>query len=196
VELKVPKGATRLNIQPALFSVAPGRSKMADLIVTPRLAVTTQLADAVLPAGMSLNWDTTSIVTVNAKRAQVSLDGIWRFIPAAEGSAEPPPVGWAYVKVPGSWQGREGRGQRERWARGSVRRPAGHGRRPAVDLYDGAAGRASRWYQRQVLIPAAWQGRAISLRFDRVCTDAMVWVNGKECGRIAWPWARWTSHLQ
>jgi hypothetical protein len=107
VELKVPKGATRLNIQPAMFRCT-GVFEIADLIVTPRLAVTTQLADAVLPAGMSLNWDKTSIVTVNAKRAQVSLDGIWRFIPAAEGSAEPPPVGWAYIKVPGSWQGRAG----------------------------------------------------------------------------------------
>jgi beta-galactosidase len=44
------------------------------------------------------------------------------------------------------------------------------------------------WYYRQVRIPAEWQGRAISLRFDRVCTDAIVYVNGTECGRIAWPW--------
>ena len=58
---------------------------------------------------------------------------------------------------------------------------------PQWDLYDGA--RVARaWYQRQVPIPAEWQGRAISLRFDRVCTDAIVYVNGTECGRIAWPW--------
>jgi beta-galactosidase len=47
---------------------------------------------------------------------------------------------------------------------------------------------ARAWYQRQVPIPAEWQGRAISLRFDRVCTDAIVYLNGTECGRIAWPW--------
>src|SRR5262249_61060652 len=58
---------------------------------------------------------------------------------------------------------------------------------PQWDVYDGAS--VSRaWYQRQVSIPAAWQGRAISLRFDRVCTDAIVYVNGKRCGEIAWPW--------
>ena len=28
----------------------------------------------------------------------------------------------------------------------------------------------------------------ISLRFDRVCTDAIVYVNGTRCGEIAWPW--------
>jgi beta-galactosidase len=176
VELKVPKGATRLNIQPAMFRCT-GVFEIADLTVTPHLAATTQLADAELPAGMALNWNKTSIVTVNAKRAQVSLDGIWHFIPAAEGAAEPPKVGWAYIKVPGSWQSSRGRSA-DLLARGGG---------PQWDLYDGA--RVARaWYNRQVPIPAEWQGRAISLRFDRVCTDAIVYVNGTECGRIAWPW--------
>ena len=62
-----------------------------------------------------------------------------------------------------------------------------HGGGPQWDLYDGAPVTRA-WYQRQVPIPAEWQGRAISLRFDRVCTDAMVYVNGKQCGRVAWPW--------
>ena len=131
-----------------------------------------------LPAGVALDWDKTSVKTVNAKRAQISLDGIWRFIPAAEGAAEPPKLGWAYIKVPGSWQDRSGQAFGDSW-------PVGGG--PQWDLYDGALV-ARAWYQRQVPIPAEWQGRAISLRFDRVCTDAMVYVNGKQCGTIAWPW--------
>lgn len=176
VDLKVPKGATRLNIQPAMF-YCTGVFEIADLTVTPHLAATTHLADAELPAGMTPNWDKTSIVTVNAKRAQVSLAGIWHFIPAAEGTAEPPKLGWAYIKVPGSWQSSRGRSA-DFLALGGG---------PQWDLYDGA--RVARaWYQRQVPIPAQWQGRAISLSFDRVCTDAIVYVNGKECGRIAWPW--------
>jgi beta-galactosidase len=176
VELKVPKGATRLNIQPAMFHCS-GVFEIADLTVTPHLAATTQLADAERPAGVSLNWDKVSITTVNAKRAQVSLDGIWHFIPAAERTAEAPKMGWAYIKVPGSWQSSRGR------PADFVARGGG----PQWDLYDGA--RVARaWYKRQVPIPAEWQGRAISLRFDRVCTDAIVYVNGTECGRIAWPW--------
>lgn len=176
VELKVPKGATRLNLQPAMFRCT-GVFEIADLTVTPHLAATTPLADAALPAGLSLNWDKTSIVTVNAKRAQVSLNGIWRFIPAAEGAAEPPKVGWAYIKVPGSWQN----------SRGRSADLVALGGGPQWDLYDGA--RVARaWYQRQVPIPTEWRGRAISLRFERVCTDAIVFVNGKDCGRIAWPW--------
>ena len=82
MELKVPAGATRLNIQPAMFRCT-GVFEIADLTVTPQLAAPTQLADAVLPAGISLNWDKADVHTVNAKRAQVSLDGVWRFVPAA-----------------------------------------------------------------------------------------------------------------
>ena len=58
---------------------------------------------------------------------------------------------------------------------------------PQWDLYDGSSV-ARAWYHRQAAIPAEWQGRAISLRFDRVCTEAMVYVNGTLCGRVAWPW--------
>ena len=178
VELQVPKGATRLNIQPAMFRCT-GVFEVADLTVTPHLVLSApaQVADAVLPAGLSLNWDKASIVTVNAKRAQMSLDGIWRFIPATEGAAEPAKAGWAYIKVPGSWQRAQGRS--------SAYVALGGG--PQWQLYDGARV-AHAWYERQVPIPADWQGRAMSLRFDRVCTDAIVYVNGKECGRIAWPW--------
>jgi beta-galactosidase len=176
VELKVPKGATRLNIQPAMFRCT-GVFEIADLTVTPHLTATTQLADGALPAGTSLNWDKTSLVTVNAKRAEVSLNGIWRFTPAAEGAAEPPKLGWAYLKVPGSWQS----------ARGRSSDFVAMGGGPQWDLYDGA--RVARaWYERQVSIPPDWQGRAISLRFERVCTDAIVYIDGQECGRIAWPW--------
>lgn len=176
VELAVPKGATRLNLQPAMF-YCTGVFEIADLTVTPHMAgPTTGLADAVLPPGVRLNWEMASVTTLNARRAQVSLDGIWRFIPTAEGSAEPPELGWSYINVPGSWQ--SSRGRSAFVARGSG---------PQWDLYDGA--RVARaWYERQVVIPAEWQGRTISLRFDRVCTDAIVYVNGTECGKVPWPW--------
>ncbi len=188
VEVPVPKGATRLNIQPAMFRCT-GVFELADLTVTPHLALgaPAQLVDAVLPVGTSLNWDKANIVTVNAKRSQISLDGIWRFIPATEGAAEPATLGWAYIKVPGSWQSREGRGQRDGGRGGGTGDYVALGGGPQWQLYDGTRV-AHAWYERQVPIPAEWQGRAMSLRFDRVSTDAIVYVNGKECGRIAWPW--------
>jgi hypothetical protein len=60
---------------------------------------------------------------------------------------------------------------------------------PQWDLYDGALVTRA-WYQRQVPIPANWQGRALSLRFDRVCTEAIVYVNGTRCGKSPGPGAR------
>ncbi len=160
---------------------------MAGATLLPSLALAeSQSADAVLPAGMSTNWDQTSVVTVNAKRSQASLDGIWRFMPAAAGQASPPETGWAYIKVPGSWANRQRRGQSSN-NEGKSSDLVALGSGPQWENYDGAKV-ASAWYERQVPIPAEWQGRAISLRFDRVCTDAIVYVNGQECGKVPWPW--------
>jgi beta-galactosidase len=187
VELKVPKSATRLNIQPALFRCT-GVFEIADLTVTPHLAMVApkEVSDAVLPAGYDLAWDKTSVTTVNAKRAEASLNGVWRFVPAVEGSAQPPKLGWGYIKVPGTWQARGGsrRGGSSSPDSSSFVAPGGG---PQWVLFDGARV-ASAWYERPVAIPADWQGRAISLRFERVSTDAIVYVNGKECGKVPWPW--------
>jgi hypothetical protein len=160
---------------------------LAGATMLPPLALAeSQSADAVLPAGMSTNWDETSVVAVNAKRSQASLDGLWRFIPAAAGETAPPKAGWAYIKVPGSWGNRRHRGQSsENESQPSDFVALGSG--PQWDNYDGAKV-ASAWYERQVPIPVDWRGRAISLRFDRVCTDAIVYVNGVDCGRVPWPW--------
>jgi len=175
VELKVPKGATRLNIQPAMF-YCTGIFEIAELTVIPQMVAPTDLADAVLPAGVELGWDNANVETINARRARISLDGIWRFIPAVE-AVHPPKLGWAYIMVPGSWQSRSGRR--------SAFLAMGGG--PQWYLFDGA--RVTRaWYEREITIPAQWQGRTISLRFERVSTDAIVYVDGKRCGTVGWPW--------
>ncbi len=175
VELKVPAGATRLNIQPAMF-YSTGVFEIADLTVMPHMVARKPLGDAVLPAGMKPDWDKTRVKTVNARRAEVSLDGIWQFTPAGE-AAKPPKLGWGYIKVPGDWQ----------IHRDKPSAFLAQGGGPHWDLYDGSLVTRA-WYQRRAPIPAQWQGHAISLRFERVCTDAMVYVNGIECGKVAWPW--------
>jgi len=53
-------------------------------------AVNLEGTDAELPAGMTLKWDQASVTKLNSKRAQISLDGLWRFMPATEGTLEPP----------------------------------------------------------------------------------------------------------
>jgi beta-galactosidase len=153
---------------------------LAGATLLPPLALAAQQSvDAVLPAGMSPNWDKTSVVTVNAKRSEVSLDGVWRFMPAVAGEADPPKSGWAYIKVPGSWGNRRNGGSSSEFA--------APGSGPRWDNYDGETV-TSAWYERQVPIPAEWHDRVISLRFDRVCTDAIVYVNGVKCSPVPWPW--------
>ena len=73
VDLPVPKGATRLNIQPAMFHCT-GVFEVADLTVTPHMSVAApkEVSDAVLPAGYDLAWDKTSVTNVNAKRESSS----------------------------------------------------------------------------------------------------------------------------
>lgn len=156
-------------------------------VVSQAWAQQTQPADTVLPTGMSLNWDGLKVETVNAKRSQASLDGIWRFIPATEGVSEPPQAGWAYIKVPGSW-GSGGGGRRGgRSGQGAPSALIAQGSGPQWENYNGSRVEHA-WYERQVTIPSDWQGRTISLRFERVSTDAIIYVNGKECGRVSWPW--------
>src|SRR5579871_4532666 len=99
----LPQGSFENPSANTEWAHATGVFEIADLTVTPHLVTTTTRGDAVLPAGMSLNWDRIRVEAVNRKRAQVSLDGIWRFIPAPEGTVAPPQVGWAYIKVPGDW---------------------------------------------------------------------------------------------
>lgn len=140
----------------------------------------TEAADATLPSGISLNWEQSEDKTINPKRSQVSLNGIWRFMPAVEGVMEPPESGWNFIKVPGSWQGNSGR-DRDRVSSPLL------GVGPQWTDFDGSRVELA-WYERQVLVPAGWEGRSLSLRFDRISTDAIVYVNGQECGRVSWPW--------
>ena len=71
----------------------------------------------------------TKVIPVNAKRAQVSLAGIWSFIPAIAGKGSPPKMGWGYIKVPGSWASRRGRSRSSDLV--------GRGSGPQCEGYDG-----------------------------------------------------------
>ena len=126
-----------------------------------------------LPQG---SFEKPGVKTLNARR-QVSLDGICASYPRPKRRP-----------IRRSWGGDISRCRAT--GRFTANKPSDFlalGSGPPWDLYDGSL--VSRaWYQRQVPIPAEWQGRAISLRLDRVCTDAMVYVNGTPCGRVAWPW--------
>ncbi|MEM1445687.1 MAG: sugar-binding domain-containing protein [Planctomycetota bacterium] len=104
------------------------------------------------------------------------LNGLWRFAPAVGANeAEPDPDAWGWARVPGSWDGKMylpgvvSRGRGAAWSQV-----------PLGEL-------AKAWYERQVTIPEAWAGRAVLLEFARVSTEARVFVNGQDVGRVEWP---------
>lgn len=110
------------------------------------------------------------VTTLSPRRADIALGGLWRFAPAQGDKA--PVAGWGAIRVPGSWMR-----DRDIATRGSG------------PLWENFKGRqlAAAWYERTVPIPADWAGRAIVLDFHRVSTDATVYVNDKEVGKVRWP---------
>ena len=99
-----------------------------------------------------------------AERPLKSLNGIWRFRLDAEG-----------------------RGRADQWWRGPLRQardiavPASYN-----DLFPSAEIRdhvGDAWYQTETVVPAAWAGQRIVLRFDAATHRAVVWFDGHEVMR-------------
>ena len=84
------KGVVFLKIRLYLFlAVLCITNGMASARVTQSNSKATSSADAALPPGTNLDRDKATVVKTNDKRSQISLDGIWRFIPASEGRDVP-----------------------------------------------------------------------------------------------------------
>jgi beta-glucuronidase len=88
---------------------------------------------------------------------------------------------WGFALDPG------GRGRTEEWWRGPLPDasempvPASFNDVPVTrDAHDHVG---DVWYQRQVRIPAGWEGRRVVLRFDAAAHRAVVWWNDVEIGR-------------
>ncbi len=63
-------------------------------------------ADARLSAKLPMTWNKESIVSLNDKRGEVVLNGLWKFMPAVPGMSKPVNKGWGYIWVPESWKPR------------------------------------------------------------------------------------------
>ncbi len=119
---------------------------------------------------------------VSNTRGKINLNGLWKFQPAAASAAtKPVESDWGTIWVPGTWLvsgawdgGGERLGAIERKGSGAAWKI------PGKEL-------SAAWYERIIEIPKNWEGRAVLLNFDRVSTDAEVWVNGRECGKVNWP---------
>ncbi|MBC7327638.1 carbohydrate binding domain-containing protein [bacterium] len=114
---------------------------------------------------------------ISSKRACICLNGQWRFMPAKSVNSVTQSE-WGSIWVPGSWNGS--------WRLPGIIEKGNGPSWSDVDLL--TLGRA--WYEKTVQIPAEWEGRAILLRLERVSTDAIVYANGIECGKVEWPFGQ------
>jgi hypothetical protein len=119
-------------------------------------------------------WGKEPVEALTPARGRIVLSGLWNFMPATGAAVE---SSWGMIRVPGSWK--PYREERDASLPGVIRSGSG----PAWAGVDfNSLGRA--WYSRTIQIPEAWRDRAIQLELTRLSTDAIVYANGKECGRI------------
>lgn len=90
--------------------------------------------------------------------------------PAAPGITPPTDDQWGFLKVPGSWNSRHWswRGK-VYWHTDDLARTRSHTLRFG-------------WFERELTVPEAWDGRRILVQLDRVSTDARVYCDGVEAG--------------
>ncbi|MGD0497897.1 MAG: beta-galactosidase [Bryobacteraceae bacterium] len=131
---------------------------------------------AALPAGDELTWGKEPIEDRTSRRATICLNGIWQAMPAVNEARLQPAADWGSIRVPGGWQDNGNR------MPGIV--AAGSGG-PWKDFSGSQVSRM--WYQRPITVPADWAGRAVLVEFERLSTDARVFVNDQECGEAHWP---------
>ncbi|MBD0395697.1 MAG: beta-galactosidase, partial [Microcoleus sp. C1-bin4] len=133
-------------------------------------------------SGISIGFPNLTMAAVGAidnKRSQIYLNGTWQFVPAV-GNPQNPPVSpsWGSIWVPGDWQQ-----ETNQSVPGIITRGSGK------DWENFNSKQLSKaWYKRNIDIPRDWTNRRIFIDLARVSTDAVIFVNGINCGQIAWPY--------
>ncbi len=130
-------------------------------------------------------WGTEPVERSSPSRARICLNGLWNFCPDA--SQPLPAIGdaaWGLKHVPGAWAN----GHWNMQLRNSIHR-FGRGPRWELPRWQQSEFREleSAWYRRSLELPADWAGSAIILDFERISTDAVVFIDGKKAGEVRWP---------
>ena len=117
------------------------------------------------------------IEKTSATRQQICLNGLWKFIPAADNSDTSSSGDWGSIWVPGAWHqdawwascpGIQEKGKSDLW------------KTPPSMIY-------KAWYEHSFSITSDWKNKTILVDFSRISTDAIVYVNNQKVGSIHWP---------
>ena len=132
--------------------------------------------DAGLPAGVKAVWDLTRAHREATRtRERISINGLWRWQPAANEDAIPA-GSWGYLRVPETWPG----GARE-WGKTTFFPHSDWAARKDLGSV------TSAWQEREVTVPREWSGRRITLVAPYLNSYAAVYVDGKKAGEMRYP---------
>lgn len=145
-------------------------------------------SDAPLPSGVKAVWELEKAHREKtATRERVCINGLWRWQPEREEQKSPPTAGWGFFKVPGSWPGTGDYMQKD--SQTIIPNPAWKDVKPNQVT--------EAWYEREVTIPADWNGQRIALRMEYLNSVATIYVDGKAAAQLIFPGgeADLTDHL-
>ena len=124
-----------------------------------------------LPQGVKAVWDLSKAHhETTPTRERICINGLWRGQPVDEVGRPVPADNWGYYKVPAPWSAN---------SQTLYPHPAWKGknlRQPDV-----------AWYQREISIPDAWQGRRIAVYAEYLNSCAAVYLDGKKVGDMYFP---------
>jgi len=134
--------------------------------------------DAPLPPGVNAVWGLDKAYReATPTRERICINGLWRWQPATSVGDALPTGNWGYFKVPGCWPGIQD------WLQKDCQTVYAH---PAWRDQDLGAVSAA-WYQREIAIPPEWVGRRITVSAEYVNSYAVVYVDGREIGKVRFP---------
>ncbi len=115
---------------------------------------------------------------LTSTREEISLNGLWHFCPAGNINIKPAAEEYVAIWVPGAWfannpwwttvPGIHNKGKGEAWEKdlNEVRKV---------------------WYKKDIYIPPEWTESKILVDFDKISTDAVVFINESVIDTINWP---------
>lgn len=136
-----------------------------------------KLPVAEMADSLNTRWDQAPVERESDTRAAISLNGLWLFQPGNPENPRSMPVEeWGWTWVPGSWHrapdwnlpGRVVHGEGAVWEEflaSDNAWPVG-------------------WYEREITVPTDWKGRKVEVDFERLSTQARVWLDGELVGAV------------
>lgn len=132
-----------------------------------------------LPDGLKTQWDVVPVENYGGKHDVKVINGLWRFQPGdpkADVNNSQPTDQWSHMWIPGSWH------TRPFWNETGL---VADGNTPLWKEYiQNHREWPIGWFEREITIPASWDGRAVFVEFSEISTRAQVWLDGNWCGAL------------